>query len=795
MKKNILLVPVLLMLFLVSIPAHAQTIKSDQILAYVSRANVALTNNNWNSALESANEAQKLAGQNIAAFELIRIRSYHGKAEFLTAKRSLDSFYELNPNQSQITEVAPYASMIDDEIQVKKDRIVELENREKEAKQRKENEIADYDQIYATVNVSKQAVLLANRTKIRIANEIRNASSAEMDRVFFDYYPFNTDARIKMNYRLDPFLSLMPDRKNGFLIDIGSVITPFTVDSDFCARWTEDKFTVRYSLTYDIVTSPSDIYAKSELSLNIRRIYITDKYNPFIYGCGSQGRYNSIEQANEKVHDETLEYAESKIKAIYRNPSFKKEESIAYTKNRKEFEWFFFNAFYTSGASSYSQLKNEWDNKQLEEQKKEDANRLAREQRQAEIRAKEEAKRRNEAKLASLKNELDIASSGTDLYVIRRKLIAYKEQKVLMGYSTQNEDSRMDALKEQIRKQEQQLKATFEQYLSEGKSAIEKKQYEYALGILKKAKVLKESNPEIYFGGDYEIEDPIRKAEEELTADQNAVQVSTELVVDDNQNLAYERQILERAISIEPENESFTQKLEQVNLRLKVVPLLKEGDELLEEDKISEAIEVYRSALVIMPNLDVTTNKLQGAQEALSAKSRSKHQLLEEIQTELKNTDGFDDVAKEKARLKVLDYIKDFPGEVELLVAATDLFIQEKLGLEDAFNMTQAVLKVDPENIAALNNLGEIFYLNNQTEESMSAFQQAWNLGDKDNLNTLKRLTQGNYTLYLRTKETGYAQNALKAALYAQNLSLDDPVFSRVTTNLCNTNENLSCNE
>lgn len=122
------------MLFLVSIPVYSQTSKSDQILAYISRANVALTNNNWNSALESVNEAQKLAGQNIAAFEIIRIRSYYGKAEFLTAKRSLDSFYELNPNQSQITEVAPYASMIDDEIQVKKDRIVELENREKEAK-------------------------------------------------------------------------------------------------------------------------------------------------------------------------------------------------------------------------------------------------------------------------------------------------------------------------------------------------------------------------------------------------------------------------------------------------------------------------------------------------------------------------------------------------------------------------------------------------------------------------------------------------------------------------------------
>ncbi len=616
-----------------------------------------------------------------------------------------------------------------------------------------------------------------------------------MDRVFFDYYPFNTDARIKMNYRLDPFLSLMPDRKNGLLIDIDSAITPFTVDSDFCARWTEDKFTVRYSLTYDIVTSPSDIYAKSELSLNIRRIYITDKYNPFIYGCGSQGRYNSIEQANEKVHNETLEYAESKIKAIYRNPSFKKEESIAYTKNRKEFEWFFVNAFYTSGASSYSQLKREWDNIQLEEQKKEDADRLAREQRQAEIRAKEEAKRRNEAKLTSLKNDLDSASSGTDLYVIRHKLIAYKEQKVLMGYSTQNEDSRMDALKEQIKKQEQQLKATFEQYLSEGKSAIENKQFESALEILEKAKDLKESNPEIYFGGDYEIEDPIRKAEKELAADRNALQRSTELVVDDNHNLAYEKQILVRAISLQPENESFKQKLEQVHLRLKVVPLLKEGDELLREDKISEAINVYKSALEIMPELDVTKNKIQSALQALSAKSQSKHQLLEEIRTELSNTDEFDDVAKEKARQRVLDYIKDFPDEVELLVAATDLFIQEKLGLEDAFNMTQAVLKTDPENVANLNNLGEIFYLNNQTEESMSAFQQAWNLGDKNNPNTLKRLTQGNYTLYLRTKEIGFAQNALKAALYAQNLNLDDPVFSRVTTNLCNTNENLSCNE
>ncbi len=401
---------------------------------------------------------------------------------------------------------------------------------------------------------------------------------------------------------------------------------------------------------------------------------------------------------------------------------------------------------------------------------------------------KAQEKRENELKLGNLKAKLLTANNSNNPSTMLEALTAYRNQKILMGLSTQDEDARMDVL-------EKQVKADYKKLLSEGKSAIEKKKYESALSILKKAKDLKESNPEIYFGSDYEIENPIRKAEEELTADQNAVQASTELVVDDNQNLAYERQILERAISIEPENESFKQKLEQVHLRFKVVSLLNEGDELLEEDKISEAIEVYKSALVIMPNLDLTTNKLQSAQEALSAKSRSKHRLLEEIQSELSSTDGFDDVAKEKARQKVLDYIKDFPDEVELLVAATDLFIQEKLGLEDAFNMTQAVLKVDPENIAALNNLGEIFYLNNQTEESMSAFQQAWNLGDKDNPNTLKRLTQGNYTLYLRTKEIGYAQNALKAALYAQNLSLDDPVFSRVTTNLYNTNENLSCNE
>ncbi|GEM_PF-3525861 len=403
---------------------------------------------------------------------------------------------------------------------------------------------------------------------------------------------------------------------------------------------------------------------------------------------------------------------------------------------------------------------------------------------------KAQEKQENEAKLTYLYNEVAATVELNNPSITLKALIAYRDHKKMMGYSTQFNDEKIIELKDQI-------KSDFEQFLTEGKSNLKNKKTNQALDFFQKAKELRDRNADtdIYFDGDYEINYLIQKAEKELAADQNALQESTELVVDDNLNLAYEKQTLVRAISLQSENVSFKQKLEQVNLRLKVVPLLKEGDELLEEDKISEAIKVYRSALVIMPNLDVTAIKLQSAQEALSAKSRSKHQLLEEIQTELKDTDGFDDVAKEKARQKVLDYIKDFPDDVELMVTATDLFIKESLGLEDAYTMTQAVLKIDAENVANLNNLGEIFYLNNQTEESMSAFQQAWNLGDKDNPNTLKRLTQGNYTLYLRTKEIGYAQNALKAALYAQNLSLDDPVFSRVTTNLCNTNENLPCNE
>jgi hypothetical protein len=797
MKKNILLVPVLLMLFLVSFPAHAQTIKSDQILAYVSRANVALTNNNWNSALESVNEAQKLAGLgNIAAFELIRLRAYQGKKDVLQAMRSSRVFTDLNPNQTQKNEAAPYRSMIDDEIQEEKDRIAELQKqdtaiREEEERKRVQAEEerkriiaqnkAEYERIYASVNVGAQAVALGNRAKNTIQKiynpEYYESTALSRDEIvgYHSSIEFPEGSfSLKYDYSIyHPDFAIKNSPSRGLILEFSSLFQLFDCMQNGSYTDGGGRITVSYTLSpvKHVARYPEQFKVMGDLGFSIERnplpSNVSEDTQVPIVGCWHvETSSNSVKQTNKRVYNKLISFADSKIAELNNRISFSQEEIIAFYKDEEEFNTYFNMAFFAVEQKTYAELRNE--NQRLEASK---------------------------TRLNALKKELDSIRQQGNTRAILDKLTAYRDQKTQLDYGTQEEDREIGRLKKKIAENNRQTKVTFEQYLSEGKSAIEKKQYEYALEILEKAKDLKESNPEIYFGGDYEIEDPIRKAEEELAGDQNALLKSTELVVNDNRNLAFEKQILERAILQQPENESFKQKLEQVNLRLKVVTIIEKGDGLLAEDKISEAIDQYESALEIMPGLDVVTNKIQNAQKALSLKSQSKHQLLEEIQSELRNTDEFDDVAKEKARQKVLDYIKDFPDDVELLVTATDLFIQEKLGLEDAYNMTQTVLKSDPENVANLNNLGEIFYLNNQTEESMSAFQQAWNLGDKDNPNTLKRLTQGNYTLYLRTKEIGYAQKALKAALYAQNLSLDDPVFSRVTTNLCNTNENLSCNE
>jgi tetratricopeptide (TPR) repeat protein len=240
---------------------------------------------------------------------------------------------------------------------------------------------------------------------------------------------------------------------------------------------------------------------------------------------------------------------------------------------------------------------------------------------------------------------------------------------------------------------------------------------------------------------------------------------------------------LRKALEYDPGNAIYQQKLENIARERKMPAYnhhLQKGRDFLSDNRVQDAIQEFETALSHLPDGAEAMNELRLANQILQSKSAGKSNLIEEIWDKVKAGDRSDEAYLLEAQNQVKELVKEFPDDVELLVAATTFFIQENLALEDAYSMATRVEELVPGHRKNNKNLGDLFYNSNRYAEAMPHYEKALSLSESDRKAILLKLTQGYYTLGLRTKEEKFQQLAVKYATLGQQYNVDHPVVQRV---------------
>lgn len=252
---------------------------------------------------------------------------------------------------------------------------------------------------------------------------------------------------------------------------------------------------------------------------------------------------------------------------------------------------------------------------------------------------------------------------------------------------------------------------------------------------------------------------------------------------------------IKKALKFDPTNASYINKLEEIkyfNKRKVFDSHIHKGNMYEIENSYKLAIQEYEKALAIFPDDEGAKNKIEEARQSMEDKKESKAEMIANIQAEIDAGDKTDEQFLRQVRFKIQDYIKDYPNDTEFLIAATTLYIKERLDLEEAYKMAQMAYKADPNNLQNLKNIGDIHYYNNNLKEAVESLKLAIDLPQPLQNDVIEKLTQAYYTLSLRTKNKEYETLAIKYARMGQANDINHPVFQRVINRFCP--ENINCN-
>ena len=180
---------ILLLLFTSNIVLAQTDAQKAKIRVHITNANSALQSSNWDQALNNVNKAQDVLGSSAAIFESIKIKAYHGKKEYQKAKEHLLIFFQLNPSDNLIDEIAPISADIDDKIE-------EERNRKIQEKQRKLEEIEK----------ERQRIIEEKRKEEELYNRAKANKSIFLLQSYLDKYPTG-------KYRVE-VLSLLEKQKD-----------------------------------------------------------------------------------------------------------------------------------------------------------------------------------------------------------------------------------------------------------------------------------------------------------------------------------------------------------------------------------------------------------------------------------------------------------------------------------------------------------------------------------------------------------------------------------------------------
>ncbi|MBO6496436.1 MAG: hypothetical protein JJ978_12770 [Roseivirga sp.] len=795
----------ILLLIHVSYAVAQNNSEQNQLKAYYSNALNALEKRQWDQALSNVDNAQQLAGQNIAAFELVRIRAFHGKKDIARARRSIEIFNSLEPNESQKRQIASYITSVNDEIQQTNNNFTQRWESEKKRLAQQKARIERLNAQLEAVNVGKEAYDLAIRIRDAFT---RNSyyvgklyNRLEYSGSIYEKGLGGTEVRYGRLVEKQPTIE-----RHSFKILVNELANEIvSTNWGVSLEDSEVRFTIRtevnvipgnckirksstksfYSAKINIsAPNPEDLLSSVKFRLSISKIRDWSLSIPLLSAfddCNiatyrderNQPTENSLEK---RIYQSHLDYVNEKLNRIDRTFTLSESQRLAFVKDRERFELYFMNAFFRATNINFEKLDNSIRDKE------------AKAAAEAE-KAKEAAIfRQNQlAKIQTLRNRIEPLASQNQYEQIA---LVYKE--LIEVYRSIDMDPKelVPEIKEFQSRELVYMQKQYDSVINEALEAYEAKDYEKADSSLDQAR---------YIENHYDIESNKNvnglnlKIHNAISGRDRALKFMKEF--DPQKYFTYSdtEEKLKLALSFEPDNEEFKRKLEgfyEGEKRKKFMSFIREGDQSLGKSKISEAISFYNQALEIIPNDELALKRISRANDGLNDKKEGKADLIEEIEIEIKNGDKFNEAFLARIRGKIQDYVKDYPDDLELILAATDLYINEKLGLEEAFELTKKASAIDPNNQMNFRNIGEILYANKSIPEAMEYLKAALGLPSPYNEEIIQKLTQGHYTLALRSQNKELESQALIYANMGKAANIDHPVFDRVINRFCPGNEN-----
>lgn len=764
MKYRLILIALSIIIGLNSTLEAQSTADKNQIKAYYSRAMAALKSKNWDEAITNVEKVQELSGQNLAAFELIKIRAYWGKKDIARAQRSIEVFNSLNPNEAQKRQVAAYVTSINDAIQSEKTRFENLKTRDKQRRQEDAKEEAERrarEEKIESIIVLKEAISAGNRMRNIIqsaANVGDHNANLHMTIQMPDGFTFGGDQKYSSRTLFDQVrISGRNAKIEHYGFDNYPLFIKFRLEGvPNCNRVGRGRY-ANYS-----------IYLRFVKEGNQMRIgYKTKGFmNEETFGCTNEyiGFRGDFTKEADRIGFNFLDNVVINLK----NLTLTEDEILAYQKDQKQFMNEFIYSIRSPQKRDYAAIQRAIDEK-----------RKAAEKRQTDLTQAESYMSKGRSALAS--NQF-IEAIG----LFREAQYIYREY-------NQNTSTAQDLIELSAKRLIQSKQIEFNQIISQLNEAKEKHDLDNGYSLIEQGNEIISDFPNLEKWSEFytlktELREMIDDREEIITfANKYEPKIGDYFLTRGNE------QKMIKALEYDPTNKSYLEKLEQVRYlkkRKTFNTYIRNADSDLIQSSINLSINKYEAALALFPDDSIALAKLKSAKLKLEEKKESKAELIVQIKAEIQNGDKFNEAFLARIRGKIQDYVKDYPDDLELILAATDLYINEKLGLEEAFELTKKASAIDPNNQMNFRNIGEILYANKSIPEAMEYLKAALGLPSPYNEEIIQKLTQGHYTLALRSQNKELESQALIYANMGKAANIDHPVFDRVINRFCPGNEN-----
>jgi len=793
----------LILLCLAATKLYGQT-DADRVKSAYNESLVALKDQNYSTALSKIESAQKYAGRNLAAFELIKVRIFYSQNDLAKAQRSVQVFNQLGPTSRQRKEIGPYIESINYDIQQSQNRFARLFEQEKIRLAEEEKKRLAYEARLKTINVEQEAFDLGQ--KIRRATLLNTSNT--------NYYPrssFSESVRSKagvqsskgyktsrVNVKINPGGLIIDNRsfRGGNSTEISNwalslqIVTYVNASFERCQNVLQEYLKTQYKWYISEIIEGEGEYSETILKM----AYENDSFGSYLpsfsffwtgedkcsvyFSPASRDVENADKYLNQNILEAHNTYSIRLMKDLPTQFTFTESQMLAFRKDSNLFQEYLIGSLFRKKSISFSALDREIkERKALAAQR--EAERLAREQLIKENEIKADQLEANAEKAVIDKKYDEALSTYKELYKVLQFL--NRDTKVLEATYTRVWHERKEYYQNQ-----------YNSVISKAQEELDSNELSAAEDLYNQANELKSRNANL-ITSEYQAS-VLRQISSKVYERNRAFKYADEFDPE-NYYIFETEERLKLAVLYAPENESYRAKLNafyireeekvMAKIRSQYESTIRKGDRAYEASEFNKAIQFYEQAINILPNDSLGIRKLRYAKSSLTFKIESKSYLIEQIQIELDNGDKYDERFISDIKAKIENHIKDYPDDADLLVAASAFYIKEKLGLEEAFLLAEKALEIEPENELNFMNLGDLYFASGNLELSMEYLLKALDLPRPKKDHVIQKLTEGYYRLALRSKDKEQEKIAVQYANMGLEMKIDHPVFQRVIKRFC----------